>query len=187
MENLKAYFSSQGFTPAETDQIASSFERKLLTKGDYFVQEGKTSRLLGFIDKGFLHYFINLDCEEKTTYSVGDNNFVVSLVSFFKQIPARENIRAVIDTSLWIIEKSDLVRLQNLIPAFKDFYVGLLEWQICCIDESRLDAIVLSAQERYLKMLHKEPDIIRQIPLQYLASILGITPRHLSRIRNEIR
>lgn len=187
LENLKAYFSSQGFTTAEIDLIASSFEQKLIRKGDFFVQEGKTSRFLGFIDKGFLQYYINLDGEEKTTYSVGDSNFVVSLVSFFKQIPARENIRAVMDTSLWIIEKSDLTKLQNLIPAFKDFYIGILEWQICCIDESRLDSLVLSAQERYLKMLNKEPEIIRKIPMQYLASILGITPRHLSRIRNEIR
>jgi CRP-like cAMP-binding protein len=187
LENLKAYFSSQGFTTAEIDLITSSFEQKLIRKGDFFVQEGKTSRFLGFIDKGFLQYYINLDGEEKTTYSVGDSNFVVSLVSFFKQIPARENIRAVMDTSLWIIEKSDLTKLQNLIPSFKDFYIGILEWQICCIDESRLDSLVLSAQERYLKMLNKEPEIIRKIPMQYLASILGITPRHLSRIRNEIR
>jgi CRP-like cAMP-binding protein len=187
LENLKAYFSSQGFASADADKIASSFGQKQLKKGDYFVQEGKTSRFLGFIENGFLQYFINLNGEEKTTYSVGDNNFVVSLVSFFKQIPARENIRAVMDTSLWIIEKSDLAKLQNMVPAFKDFYIGILEWQICCIDESRLDAIVLSAQERYLKMLNKEPDIIRRIPLQYLASILGVTPRHLSRIRNEIR
>jgi len=187
LENLKAYFISQGFRPTEANQIASTFVQRMLRKGDYFVEEGKTSRFLGFIENGFLQYFINLDGVEKTTYSVGDNNFVVSLVSFFKQIPARENIRAVMDTSLWIIEKSDLIRLQNMIPAFKDFYIGILEWQICCIDESRLDAIVLNAQERYLKMLNKEPDIIRKIPLQYLASILGVTPRHLSRIRNEIR
>jgi hypothetical protein len=67
------------------------------------------------------------------------------------------------------------------------FYVGMLEWQMCCIDESRLDAIVLSPQERYLKMMEKEPELLQTIPLQYLASILGVTPRHLSRIRNNIR
>ena len=77
--------------------------------------------------------------------------------------------------------------LQKEIAGFNDFYIGILEWQICCIDESRLDAIMLSAQERYEKMLAKEPILIREIPLQYLASILGVTPRHLSRIRGKIR
>ena len=151
------------------------------------MEEGKTSRYLGFIDKGFLQYYIILNGEEKTTYSVGENNFVASLVSFLKQVPARENIRAVMETSLWIIEKPALLKLGAVIPSFKDFYIGILEWQICCIDESRLDAIMLSAKERYIKMLEKEPDLIQQIPLQFLASILGVTPRHLSRIGNEIR
>lgn len=142
---------------------------------------------MGFIDKGFLQYFVVIDGLEKTTYSVSENNFVASLSSFLKQVPAKENIRAVIDTDVWVIDRNNLTRLQNELPAFQTFYVSLLEWQICCIDESRLDGLMLNAQQRYEKMMEKEPELIRQIPLQYLASILGVTPRHLSRIRNNIR
>jgi hypothetical protein len=69
------------------------------------------------------------------------------------------------------------------IPALKDFYIGLLEWQIGCIDNSRFDLITLNAEQRYQKLLEEEPELLQRIPLQYLASILGVTPRHLSRIR----
>lgn len=185
MQILKSFFLLQGLSDNEAENVSSSFNLKKIKKGDLFVEEGKTSRYLGFIEKGFLQYFISLDGAEKTTYSVGENSFVASLVSFLKQVPARENIRAVVDAEVWVITKTELVRLLNEIPAFKDFYIGILEWQICCIDESRLDGLVLTAQERYLKMMEKEPSLIQQIPLQYLASILGITPRHLSRIRNK--
>lgn len=187
MEILTSFFLTQGLNEDEAQKVSNGFVLKKLQKGDLFVQEGKTSKYLGFIEKGFLQYFIVLDGEEKTTYSLGENSFVASLVSFLKQVPARENIRAVVNTDVWIVEKTALTKLQNELPAFKDFYVAMLEWQICCIDESRLDAIVLSPQERYLKMIDKEPALIQQIPLQYLASILGVTPRHLSRIRNNIR
>lgn len=187
MELLQSYFLTAGFSISEANQIAAAFSFKAVAKGEFFVQEGKTSKHLGFIEKGFFQYFINLDGEEKTTYSLGANNFIASLVSFLKGVPSRENIRAVIDSSLWIIAKDAFKNLQQTIPAFKDYYIGLLEWQICCIDESRLDGIVLSAQERYEKILVKEPEIIQHIPMQYLASILGVTPRHLSRIRNNIR
>ena len=188
MENkILSFFTAQGLAAEEAERVSDQFERKIISKGDFFVQEGKTSKHLGFVERGFLQYYVNIDGEEKTTYSVGENQFVASLVSFLKQIPARENIRAVVDSVVWIIDKSRFTQLQNEIPALKTFYIGLLEWQICCIDESRLDAIMLTAQERYLKMLEKEPSLIRQIPLQYLSSILGITPRHLSRIRNNIR
>ena len=187
MDILKSFFLTQGLNMDEAQKVSSSFSLKKLQKGELFVQEGKTSKYLGFIEKGFLQYFIVLDGEEKTTYSLGENSFVASLVSFLKQVPARENIRAVVNTDVWVIEKSALIKLQIEIPAFHTFYVGMLEWQICCIDESRLDAIVLSPQERYLKMMEKEPALVQHIPLQFLASILGVTPRHLSRIRNNIR
>ncbi len=181
------YFRSEGFNDDDVKVIMERFVPRHIRKGEYFVEEGKTSRYMGFIDKGFLQYYVNIDGEEKTTYSTGENSFVASLVSFLKEVPSKENIRAVIDTDVQIIDRKGLKQLSDILPSFKNFYISLLEWQICCIDESRLDSIILNAQERYKKMLVKEPDLIRQIPMQYLASILGVTPRHLSRIRNNIR
>ncbi len=136
MEILKSFCLSQGLNHNEAQNVSNCFALKKFQKGDLFVEEDKTSKCLGFVEKGFLQYFIVLDREEKTTYSVGEKSFVASLVSFLKQIPARENIRAVVDTDIWVIEKAALIKLQNEIPAFKDFYIGMLEWQICCIDEA---------------------------------------------------
>jgi CRP/FNR family transcriptional regulator, anaerobic regulatory protein len=187
METLTGYFISQGFTDTEARTIAGTFVPRSLKRGELFVEEGKTARHMAFVETGFLQYYINLDGEEKTTYTAGPHSFVASLVSFLRQVPARENIRAIMDTTLWLLEFNRLKELQQGIPSFNAFYVGILEWQICCIDESRLDALVLTARERYEKMMAKEPALIQQIPLQYLASILGVTPRHLSRIRKNIR
>lgn len=187
MEKLLAYFQTKNFSLSDSRKIADSFSRKEFKKGDYFIKEGKISKQLGFIENGFVQYYILADGEEKSTYATHSNNFVASLVSFLKEVPARENIRAVTDAVIWVIEKQKLQSLQEKVTGFKDFYIGVLEWQICCIDESRLDAIMLGAQEHYEKMLAKEPILVREIPLQYLASILGVTPRHLSRIRGKIR
>lgn len=187
MELLKSFFRQGGFTNEEVERIASNFTLKNFNKGDYFVEEGETSKYLGFIENGFFQYFISLNGEEKTTYSIGVNNVIASLVSFLKQVPSRENIRAAVNSSIWMINKDDFKKLQQTLPSFKDYYIGILEWQICCIEESRIDGIMLSAGQRYEKMLFKEPDLIQQIPVQYLASIIGVTPRHLSRIRNNLR
>ncbi|HEX8677448.1 MAG TPA: Crp/Fnr family transcriptional regulator [Segetibacter sp.] len=187
MDLLKSFFQQAGFTDKEARQIADTFTQKNLNKGDYFVEEGQTSKFLGFIEKGFFQYYVNLNGEEKTTYSLGVGNLIASLVSFLKQVPSRENIRAAVNSSIWIISKDDFKKLQQTIPSFKDYYIGILEWQICCIEESRIDGIMLSAGQRYEKMMYKEPDLIQQIPVQYLASIIGVTPRHLSRIRNNLR
>ena len=59
-----------GFTNGEAEQIAGKFTLKKLSKGDYFVEEGKTNKYLGFIETGFFQYYVNLDGKEKTTYSI---------------------------------------------------------------------------------------------------------------------
>lgn len=41
----------------------------------------------------------------------------------------------------------------------------------------------LTAEERYLQLLQKQPNIIRRTPVRHIASYLGITPESLSRIR----
>jgi len=186
MEKLTSYFKSVGFGETESQKIASRFKNRLFDKGDYFVQEGKISLQLGFLEIGqFQYYSITNQGEERTTYISLPNTFVASLLSFLNEIPARENIRALTHSIMWILSKDDLTHLKNEIPGFKDFYIGILEWQICCIDKGRFDLIALTAEQRYEKLLKEEPKLLQHVPLQYIASMLGITPRHLSRLRTK--
>ena len=187
MENLKKNFERLGFAGEELARVLAAFSLKTYDKNDFFIEAGKTSRHLGFIESGLFQYFVLKDGEEKTSYVSIANTFLASVMSFVSETPARESIRALTDGQVALISKTDLKALANALPRFKDFYINLLEWTICGIDSSRHDLIVLSAEQRYAKMLHEEPFLLQQIPLQYLASMLGVTPRHLSRIRNNIR
>ncbi len=141
------------------------------------------SQYLGFIEKGVFQYYCNLDGDEITTYLTGENSFVVSLVSFLRRQPATENIRAITDSVVWELHQTQFEKLKKDIVRFYSFYVGMLEYQIVCIDESRHAFITQNADERYAKLIEKDPHLLQQVPLQYLASMLGVTPRHLSRIR----
>ena len=117
----------------------------------------------------------------------GDRTFLASVASFLNATPSNESIRALTDARVWRIDRQELRKLLEEMPAFKDYYLGLLEWQIGCIDKSRHELLVLSAEERYHRLITTEPELLQRIPLQYLASILGVTPRHLSRIRKAVR
>jgi CRP/FNR family transcriptional regulator, anaerobic regulatory protein len=187
MEKLKTYFENIGFAGEALDKILNNFVLKTYKKNDYFVEEGKTSKHLGFVESGMFQYYVIKEGEERTTYVSIENTFVSSVMSFVSQTPARESVRALSEGEVCLISRIDLKRLANEIPPFKDFYIGLLEWAVCGIDSSRHDLIVLTAEQRYDKMLREEPHLLQHIPLQYLASMLGITPRHLSRIRHPVR
>lgn len=53
-------------------------------------------------------------------------------------------------------------------------------------EERTRDMILFSAEERYLKLMRSYPDILQNVPLQYIASYIGIKPESLSRIRRQI-
>jgi len=183
MEALFTYFKDLGLSEPDSQAILGAFQLRTLDKGDHFIQENQTCKHLAFVESGLFQYYLLSDGIERTTYIATENNFVTSLVSFLKGVLSRENIRALSDARIWIINRPQLQQLMQDIPALKDFYIGLLEWQIGCIDNSRFDLITLNAEQRYQKLLDEEPELLQRIPLQYLASILGVTPRHLSRIR----
>lgn len=178
---------TSGFSEQEVELITNEFSIQKIAKGEFFVEENKVNRHLAFVESGYFYYYINLDGEEKTTYSIGENNIMISLISYLKEEASKENIKAVVDSNILIIEKVKFDALKEQIVNLKNFYISLLEYQICCIDESRLDALMLSPEQRYIKLIEKEGAILQNIPLSSIASILGISQRHLSRIRNNIR
>jgi CRP-like cAMP-binding protein len=126
------------------------------------------------------------DDEEKTSYLALRNSVTTSLNSFLFQKPSRKNIKAIADCKLWIV---DLKTFKNLIEnnkAFHQFYYNVIEKQICLIDDYRIDLLTLTPEERYKKLLATEPKLLQEVPLHYLASFLGISSRHMSRIRKNI-
>jgi len=187
MENLRKYFQQVGFKDDDLDTIADAFILQQYDKNDLMVMEGKTSKYIGIVATGMFQYYVIKDGEEITSYVSVAGTWVASVMSFVSERPSLENIRAVTPSSAFLISRSNLKKLVQKIPAFKDFYIALLEQSIVGIDESRHDLITLTAEQRYEKLLRKEPHLLQVIPLQHLASMLGITPRHLSRIRNSIR
>ena len=138
------------------------------------------------MSKGLFQYFYLKDGKEITTYVSGANAFLASLNSFFRQQPSKEFVRALAGSELWTLHYDDLTKLKTENEAFRTFYIGALENLSVSMDETRSNLIILTAEERYTLLMKNEPNLLQQIPLQYLASILGVTPRHLSRIRNSI-
>lgn len=187
MEKVRKYFEGIGFKGEDLEKVLGAFVCIEFKKNDYVVKMGAVAKYICFVERGLFQYYVLVDGEERTTYMNIENSFLASVMSFVNQLPAKENIRAVTDGKLSMLSRQNLKQLVAEMPSFKDFYIALLEYTVCGIDSSRHDLIVLSGEERYAKMLREEPHLLQQIPLQYLASMLGVTPRHLSRIRKNIR
>lgn len=186
MNKLALYFERQKFTEEDIATITAKFAPQEIKKGEFFLKDGAIAQQAAFLTEGIFRYYYDNDGDIVTTFIITENNFVGSISSFLAGIPSRENVQAITHSMLHVINKTDLYALIQAVPRFKEFYIAMLEYQVVCLDSARLDLLTMTSEERYLDLLEKQPEILQKIPLKLLASTLGITPRHLSRIRKKI-
>lgn len=167
-------------------EILNAFDNVDLKKNDFFVKEGAVCSYFCYIEEGVLQHSIDVLEEEKTTYLAMKNSCTAALKSFIHKIPSRKNIKAISDCKLWVVQLDAFHYLLKNNKAFNRFYYNLIENQIYRIDDYRIDLLTLTPEERYKKLLSNDPKLLQQVPLHYLASFLGISSRHMSRIRKNI-
>ncbi|NHM06006.1 Crp/Fnr family transcriptional regulator [Flavobacterium sp. CYK-4] len=175
------------FDEATIEEAVSNFQLLTLKKNQFLVQQGEICPYFCFVESGILQHEIEINGEAITTYLGLRNTFTTSLSSYLLEKPSQKSIKALFDSELWVL---DVKTFRNLIAsnaAFQQFYYSLIEKQICLIDDYRIDLLTLTPEERYKKLLATESELIKQVPLHYLASFLGISSRHMSRIRKNVK
>jgi len=171
---------------SELDEIVDRFSVLALKKNQLLVAENQICSYFCFVESGILQHAIVVEAEEKTTYLALRDSVTSSLNSFLNKIPSRKSIKALVDCQLWVIDLENFKDLLINNQAFHQFYYNLIERQIMLIDDYRIDLLTLTPEERYKKLLATEPKLLQEVPLHYLASFLGISNRHMSRIRKNI-
>lgn len=174
------------FPPAEKEQVGSILQFKKLEKGDYLVREGQVCKSIVFLQSGMVRHYYSTEKEEITRWISLSNTFSSSLASFIGQQPSNENLQALEDCQLVVITHTAWLLLMKENTSFKVVWMKNIEFNYLGMEERVFFLIAKSAEERYLHMMETQPRFIREVPLQYIASMLGTTPRHLSRIRKSL-
>lgn len=174
-------------TVPEMDFVLSLFKPVSLAKEEYFLEIGKRCNEVAFIQSGVLRmYHLDNNGEEATHYFPLQNSFVTSHISLNNQTRSTEGIQAITTVELLVISKENLDIMYQKVPAMQE--VGRRATENIVAEMSKRISILInnSADKRYETILKHNPILVQTVPLQYLASYLGITPQHLSRIRKKI-
>jgi CRP-like cAMP-binding protein len=182
--NSIAYFVPVG--EAEKVIIASLFTEKQLKKGEFFLQEGKVCRQVGFIEKGIMRYYLTEDGEEKTFYFAKENEFVSNYESFVPQIPSTKSIEALEDTLLYVISYDNLNLLYSTMANGERMGRLVIEQVFVQALQNLNSFYTDTPEQRYEKLLQAHPDLQQRIPQYYIASCVGVKPQSLSRIRKRL-
>jgi CRP-like cAMP-binding protein len=187
MTNLQQYIESYFgvVNPNSLETISSLFRRMSLAKGHYFLKTGRYCDKLGFVRSGLLRIFADTERKEVTQWISTQGYFVTDLSSFIFQAPARWNIQAMTDTEIYVIDQHDYKNIKNIVPQWLELEKLFLTKCFIMMEDRIFGLLSLSAEERYHLLFEQHSELFNQVPLRYLASMLGMTPETFSRIRNK--
>lgn len=164
-------------------ELKRMLKREEVKKKQWLLQPGEVSNKIYFIEKGLIRGFYILHDRETTVWLMKEDNFIISILSFYSQKRSEEYIEVLEDSIVWSLTHSQLQLLHNQFIEFN--YIGrVLTERYYALSELRTQKLrMLSAQDRYLELLQEIPDVFNRIPLKHIASLLGLTPETISRIR----
>ncbi|WP_137906122.1 Crp/Fnr family transcriptional regulator [Chryseobacterium sp. 2VB] len=163
------------------------FEPVLYPKNRIIEEEEKIPKYLYFVVSGFVRLFhYNDKGDEITTHINCRPGFITSYTNFVNQNKSEENLECITECELLRITKADLDLLIRQSPAFKDFSFFVFQQSLSYNEKRAKDLATLTAEKRYLKLITENPEILHNVPMQYIASFLGMNPKSLSRIRKQI-
>jgi len=163
------------------DRIKRDFPKKTI-----ILKTGQVENYLSFIEKGIIRYYIIRENNDLTYEFSFENEFTSAYDSFLNQSLSEYHVQALADSCLWSITYEDLQEIYT--NTSMGNLLGRLAAEQLFLRKAKRELTLLNntAEERYLKLFSDKPTMIRQIPLQYIASYIGITPQALSRIRKRI-
>lgn len=173
-------------SPAEIAIITSLFKAKTYKKGDFFLEEGRICKEVGFVVKGLMRYYINDDGEEKTYAFSQENNYVCNYESFLPQKPSTKIIQALEDSDVFVISYSDLQVIYSDVRAGERFGRIAIEAVFLQLLQDVSSFYTETPVLRYERFLKNHADLQQRISQYHIASFVGVKPQSLSRIRKRI-
>ena len=186
-ELLKIMAQNVTLSHIDEDLCRKYFEPVIFPKNRIIEEEGKIPKHLYYIVSGFVRLFHYKDNgDEVTTHINCPPGFITSYFHFINQTKSNENLECITECELLRITKVNLDLLTQKSTTFKDFSILVFQQSLAYHENRSKELATLTAEQRYQKLIQDYPHILHNVPLQYIASFLGMNPKSLSRIRRQI-
>lgn len=188
MNKLKSTLQFGGILSDDSvQQVLNHAYEKNLKAGEHFLEFGAIAHEIMFVDEGFLRsYDIGNQGEEITKYFVRPNQFYADLESYYNLTPCENAIQAMTAAKILVIKRNNWEKLNETIPNFYIYTKTIIEAALLNKIKDNDFLNYGTAMDKYLELQKRYPAILLNVPQQYIASYLKITPQSLSRIRKEL-
>jgi CRP/FNR family transcriptional regulator, anaerobic regulatory protein len=187
MESLEHYINEY-FGVLKRDEliaVCDKFNAQSLAKGEFLMRQGQPAHQLSFIKSGMIRIYTHDDGKEITQWISTPGYFVTEISSFMFGGSSRWNMQALTDVELFSISRTDYQNIVKEVPQWHELEKLFIIKCFAILENRIYNHLSKSAEERYEDFFKQNPSLFNQVPLQYIASMLGMTPETFSRIRNK--
>ncbi len=164
-------------------EICNDVSKVRVKSGDHLLRVGEQATRIFFLSSGLLReYYIDKAGRESTRRFCAENEFSGSLTDLISGGKSMTSIQAIDDGEVWVIPWRKIDALSEREPQVMKLLRRFAETLYVRKTKREFEMLTLPAAERYQRFLLEHPSLDKRLSRNMVASYLGITPVHLSRI-----
>ncbi|MEW5843738.1 MAG: hypothetical protein AB1775_10785 [Bacteroidota bacterium] len=155
----------------------------VLNKGDFWIQSGHVNQNIAFVEEGYLRKYYFHNGKEITDFFYFENEFSADLPSIIGKMKPHANIIAMQKTKLTTFSYFDFNELCMKSLSLEHLHRKIIELTFLRFYKRSVSFILHTPKERYDELITSSPKVFQHAAQYHIASYLGISPQHLSRLR----
>ena len=175
------------FSLEDVAELFGKASARKLCAGEVYIHRHEENKKLAYIEKGIIRaYTFKENGDEATLLLRWEDQFIGSHDSILLNKPSNFIYQALEETHILEINYSEVEKIMAENHKYEPIRSHVLMSMLSASLQMIEDFILLNPEERYKKLVAEKFDILNRVPDKYIASMLGITPVSLSRIRKRI-
>lgn len=169
------------------DDVCQAWVRCDANCGEVLTDEGETERGFLLVLEGVHRaFFTTREGNEHTVAFSYPVDYSGIPDSFFLQVPSAYRLESLSESSFLATDYDTLSALMDKHRELERWAWHLLASALRGRSKRERDHLILTAKERYERLLEESPQLVQRVPLKHIASYLGMSPETLSRVRGSI-
>jgi CRP-like cAMP-binding protein len=190
MENEELFKLLAGKYPLRAElkeKLNEMIKREYYAKSQVILKPGQISNRAWFIEKGAAMGVIFREEKKVPFWFWNEGQLMVSLNSFFNQVPSESYIELLEPSVLLSISFDNVSEIIKNFPESNEYIRKVMHEYQKMSEKRILEFAAYSPEEHYLHLMKDCPAIFRKASVESIAAYLGISRKTLNRIRNRTR
>ncbi len=183
------FLKKQQLTNNQISELLANAQILNVKKHTILLKEKEKANRIYFVESGILRSGIHKDESKNCTYC-----FYSPEGLRWAGLSANSLLRKPSDYFIEVLEDAQIIsfdliyfqKLRHTNLEWANFFQCQLLTVYSYLEQKSVNQLKLSPEERYLAFIETNPTIIKNIPLHYIASYIGVVPESLSRIRRRL-